>query len=203
MISYIKGKLTEILDDIIVVENQGIGYEIHVPLSLLDELPKLGEEVKIFTYFLVREDAMSLYGFFHRQDLSMFQKLLGVTGIGPKGALAMLSALRPDALRVAIFTGDAKALSKAPGVGMKTAQRVILELKDRIDPDEVLIATSNETDSARVDVSDMFSAAREAADALVALGYGAADASRAVRQVEVSSDMTAEDILKKSLRYLL
>ena len=131
MISYIKGKLTEILDDIIVVENQGIGYEIHVPLSLLDELPKLGEEVKIFTYFLVREDAMSLYGFFHRQDLSMFQKLLGVTGIGPKGALAMLSALRPDALRVAIFTGDAKALSKAPGVGMKTAQRVILELKDR------------------------------------------------------------------------
>ncbi len=203
MISYIKGKLTEILDDIIVVENQGIGYEIHVPLSLLDELPKLGEEVKIFTYFLVREDAMSLYGFFHRQDLSMFQKLLGVTGIGPKGALAMLSALRPDALRVAIFTGDAKALSKAPGVGMKTAQRVILELKDRIDPDEVLTATSNETDSARVDVSDMFSAAREAADALVALGYGAADASRAVKQVEVSSDMTSEDILKKSLRYLL
>ena len=203
MISYIKGKLTEILDDIIVVENQGIGYEIHVPLSLLDELPKLGEEVKIFTYFLGREDAMSLYGFFHRQDLSMFQKLLGVTGIGPKGALAMLSALRPDALRVAIFTGDAKALSKAPGVGMKTAQRVILELKDRIDPDEVLTATSNETDSARVDVSDMFSAAREAADALVALGYGAADASRAVKQVEVSSDMTSEDILKKSLRYLL
>lgn len=203
MISYIKGKLTEILDDIIVVENQGIGYEIHVPLSLLDELPKLGEEVKIFTYFLVREDAMSLYGFFHRQDLSMFQKLLGVTGIGPKGALAMLSALRPDALRVAIFTGDAKALSKAPGVGMKTAQRVILELKDRIDPDEVLTATSNETDSVRVDVSDMFSAAREAADALVALGYGAADASRAVKQVEVSSDMTSEDILKKSLRYLL
>ena len=203
MISYIKGKLTEILDDIIVVENQGIGYEIHVPLSLLDELPKLGEEVKIFTYFLVREDAMSLYGFFYRQDLSMFQKLLGVTGIGPKGALAMLSALRPDALRVAIFTGDAKALSKAPGVGMKTAQRVILELKDRIDPDEVLTATSNETDSARVDVSDMFSAAREAADALVALGYGAADASRAVKQVEVSSDMTSEDILKKSLRYLL
>lgn len=203
MISYIKGKLTEILDDIIVVENQGIGYEIHVPLSLLDELPKLGEEVKIFTYFLVREDAMSLYGFFHRQDLSMFQKLLGVTGIGPKGALAMLSALRPDALRVAIFTGDARALSKAPGVGMKTAQRVILELKDRIDPDEILTATSNETDSARVDVSDMFSAAREAADALVALGYGAADASRAVRQVEVSSDMTSEDILKKSLRYLL
>lgn len=203
MISYIKGQLTEISNDIIVVENQGIGYEIHVPLSLLDELPKLGEEVKIFTYFLVREDAMSLYGFFHRQDLSMFQKLLGVSGIGPKGALAMLSALRPDVLRTAIFTGDAKTLAKTPGVGIKTAQRVILELKDRIDPDEVLAMASNETDPAGGNASGMLSAAQEAADALVALGYGAADASRAVRQVEVTSDMTSEEILKKSLRYLL
>ena len=132
MISYIKGPLIEKEEDVIVVEAGSIGYNIHVPLSFLEELPPLGQEVHVYTYLQVKEDAMTLFGFRSRQDLKMFKQLLGVNGIGPKGALGLLSALRPDDLRMAIISGDAKAISKAPGVGIKTAQRVILDLKDRI-----------------------------------------------------------------------
>ena len=115
MISYIKGALGAVEDDVIVVETGGIGLAVHVPPSLLQELPALGEEVTVYTYFQVREDAMTLYGFLHRQDREMFKQLIGVNGIGPKGALGILSIMRPDDLRIAIVSGDAKAISKAPG----------------------------------------------------------------------------------------
>ena len=105
MISYIKGALGAVEDDVIVVETGGIGLAVHVPLSLLEELPPLGEEVTVYTYFQVREDAMTLYGFLHRQDREMFKQLLGVNGIGPKGALGILSVMRPDDLRIAIVSG--------------------------------------------------------------------------------------------------
>ena len=203
MISYIKGEITEIFDDTIVVENHGIGYEIRVPLSLTETLPAVGNEVKIFTYFQVREDGMALYGFLSRQDLRMFQKLLGVSGVGPRAALGILSALRPDALRLAIFTGDAKAIAKAPGVGAKTAQRVILELKDKIDPNEILSPQESVPEGYSSGIGAAAgTAAREAIEALVALGYSTAEASRAVKQVEVTAESTAEEILKKSLRHL-
>lgn len=203
MISYIKGEITEIFDDTIVVENHGIGYEIRVPLSLTETLPAVGNEVKIFTYFQVREDGMALYGFLSRQDLLMFQKLLGVSGVGPRAALGILSALRPDALRLAIFTGDAKAIAKAPGVGAKTAQRVILELKDKIDPNEILSPQESVPEGYSSGIGAAAgTAAREAIEALVALGYSTAEASRAVKQVEVTAESTAEEILKKSLRHL-
>lgn len=202
MISYIKGELTEIFDDIITVENHGIGYEIRVPLSLIEMLPVVGNEVKVFTYFQVREDGVALYGFLSRQDLFMFQKLLGVSGIGPKAALGILSALSPDALRLAIFTGDAKAIAKAPGVGTKTAQRVILELKDKIDPNEILSPPEVTQEAYPSGMAAVGTAAREAIEALVALGYSTAEASRAVKQVEVTPESTAEEILKKSLRHL-
>ena len=129
MISYVKGPLMEKEEDVIVVEAGGIGYNIHVPLSFLEELPQLGDEVRVYTYLQVKEDAMTLYGFGSRQDLKMFKQLLGVNGIGPKGALGLLSAMRPDDLRLAIISGDAKAISRAPGIGVKTAQRVILDLR--------------------------------------------------------------------------
>ena len=130
MISYVKGSLTEKFEDSVIVEAGGIGYRIFVPTSVLEHLPKTGETVKIYTYFSVREDAMSLYGFLSRQDLEMFRQLIGVNGVGPKSALGILSALSPDVLRLAVLSGDAKAISKAPGVGSKTAQRIILDLKD-------------------------------------------------------------------------
>lgn len=206
MISYVKGPLMEVSGDIIVIEAGNVGLEIRVPVSLLDQLPGTGEIVKIYTYFQVREDAMSLYGFLHRQDREMFQQLLGVTGIGPKGALGILSAMRPDDLRLAIISGDAKAISRAPGIGIKTAQRVILDLKDKISPDDLftVLGDGENSDeagaSAAADVRG--DAVREAVQALVALGYSNMEAARAVRKAEVTEDMTAEDVLKASLRHL-
>ena len=138
MFSYIKGTLEEYWEDTIVVESGGIGWNIHVPLSVLDRLPHVGEQIKVYTSFQVKEDSMTLYGFFSRQDLKMFNQLLGVTGIGPKAALGILSSLSPDDLRMAIIAEDSKAIAKAPGIGPKTAKRVILDLKDKISMDEVL-----------------------------------------------------------------
>ena len=204
MISYIKGPLTEIRGDMIVIEAGPVGLEVRVPLSLLDELPKVGEEVKIYTYFQVREDPMSLYGFLSRQDREMFQQLLGVNGVGPKGALGILSALRPDDLRLAILSGDAKAISRAPGIGVKTAQRVILDLKDKVSADDILSSVAEDGESSG-DISWQGSggdAVKEAIQALVALGYTNAEAARAVRRTEVTDTMTAEEILKASLRHL-
>ena len=125
-------------EDSIIVEAGNVGLAIRVPASLQPELPRLGEEVTIYTYFQVREDAMTLYGFLHSQDRDMFRQLIGVNGIGPKGALGILSVLRPDDLRLAIVSEDVKALAKAPGIGNKTAQRLILDLKDKISMDDVL-----------------------------------------------------------------
>lgn len=201
MISYVKGPLMEKEEDVIVVEAGGIGYNIHVPLSFLEELPQLGDEVRVYTYLQVKEDAMTLYGFGSRQDLKMFKQLLGVNGIGPKGALGLLSAMRPDDLRMAIISGDAKAISRAPGIGVKTAQRVILDLKDRISVEEVL-AQPEAVIGTAAKTSGLADAGKEAVDALVALGYSAMEAAKAVRQVEITEKMTAEDVLKASLKHL-
>lgn len=208
MISYIKGALGAVEDDVIVVETGGIGLAVHVPLSLLEELPALGEEVTVYTYFQVREDAMTLYGFLHRQDREMFKQLIGVNGIGPKGALGILSIMRPDDLRIAIVSGDAKAISKAPGIGSKTAQRLILDLKDKVDLEEVMMASfgggKEDTSGAGTgaSVAGMAAAAKEAVAALTALGYTNMEASKAVKKVEITENMSVEDILKASLKYL-
>ncbi len=199
MISYIKGLLVETFEDTIVVEAGNIGYNIHVPLSLLERLPKVGNEVKVFTYFQVREDAMSLYGFLNRQDLDMFKQLIGVNGIGPKGALGVLSTLTPDNLRMAIISGDAKAISKAPGIGVKTAQRVILDLKDRVHIEDML---PQEAETEALGGSLVGQTGKEAMEALVALGYSGSEAAKAVRQVEITDEMTVEDVLKASLKHL-
>ena len=200
MISYVKGALAEKSGDRIVVEAGPVGLGIYVPLSVLEVLPPLGEEVKIYTYLQVREDDLSLYGFLNRQDLDMFRRLIGVNGIGPKGALGILSALSPDDLRLAILTGDAKAISKAPGVGAKTAQRIILDLKDKVSAEEMLASVAD-TDE-RTSVTLMQEAGREAATALVALGYSNLEASKAVKNVQITEDMDAEAVLRASLKYL-
>ena len=200
MISYVKGALAEKSGDRIVVEAGPVGLGIYVPLSVLEVLPPLGEEVKIYTYLQVREDDLSLYGFLNRQDLDMFRRLIGVNGIGPKGALGILSALSPDDLRLAILTGDAKAISKAPGVGAKTAQRIILALKDKVSAEEMLASVAD-TDE-RTSVPLMQEAGREAATALVALGYSNLEASKAVKNVQLTEDMDAEAVLRASLKYL-
>ena len=200
MISDVKGALAEKSGDRIVVEAGPVGLGIYVPLSVLEVLPPLGEEVKIYTYLQVREDDLSLYGFLNRQDLDMFRRLIGVNGIGPKGALGILSALSPDDLRLAILTGDAKAISKAPGVGAKTAQRIILDLKDKVSAEEMLASVADTEE--RTSVPLMQEAGREAATALVALGYSNLEASKAVKNVQITEDMDAEAVLRASLKYL-
>ena len=205
MFSYIKGPLTELWEDMIVVESGGIGWNIHVPLSVLDRLPRIGTEVKIYTSLQVREDAMTLYGFFSRQDLKMFHQLLGVNGIGPKAALGILSVLQPDDLRMAILSEDAKAIARAPGIGPKTAKRVILDLKDRIRMEDVLPASFG--DAAAVPdtnaaASGVEGVGRDAIEALTALGYSLTESAKAVRQVEITEDMTVEAVLKASLKFL-
>lgn len=206
MISYIKGALGAVEDDVIVVETGGIGLAVHVPLSLLEELPALGEEVTVYTYFQVREDAMTLYGFLHRQDREMFKQLIGVNGIGPKGALGILSVMRPDDLRIAIVSGDAKAISKAPGIGVKTAQRLILDLKDKVDLEEVMMSSfgggKENSSDAGASAAGMAASAKEAVAALTALGYTGMEASKAVKKVEITENMSVEDILKASLKHL-
>ena len=198
MISYVKGALAEKSGDRIVVEAGPVGLGIYVPLSVLEVLPPLGEEVKIYTYLQVREDDLSLYGFLNRQDLDMFRRLIGVNGIGPKGALGILSALSPDDLRLAILTGDAKAISKAPGVGAKTAQRIILDLKEKVSAEEMLASVADTEE--RTSVPLMQEAGREAATALVALGYSNLEASKAVKNVQITEDMDAEAVLRASLK---
>lgn len=201
MISYIKGILAEKMEDSVVVEARGVGYRIYVPISVLADLPAAGENVKIYTYFSVREDGVSLFGFLSRQDLEMFKQLIGVNGVGPKSALGILSALKPDVLRMAVISGDAKTLSKAPGVGNKTAQRIILDLKDKVKAEEILSGVSGMEDI-RTEISGVGEAGREAVEALTALGYSAGEAAGAVRKVTITDGMTAEDVLKGALRHL-
>jgi Holliday junction DNA helicase RuvA len=202
LISYIRGTLAEKNEDSAVVEAHGVGYQIFVPVPVLSELPPLGESVKIYTYFSVREDGMSLFGFLSRQDLAMFKQLIGINGIGPKSALGILSALRPDVLRMAVASGDAKTISRAPGVGPKTAQRIILDLKDKIRPEDVLAGGLEESLAVPEEISGVGQAGKEAVEALTALGYSAAEAAGAVKKVKITEEMTAEDVLKGALRHL-
>lgn len=202
MISFIRGPLVEKEEDVIVVEAGSVGYNIHVPLSLLEEMPPLGQEVHIYTYLQVKEDSMNLYGFKSRQELKLFKQLLGVNGIGPKGALGILSVMRPDDLRLAIISGDAKVIAKAPGIGVKTAQRLILDLKDRISVEEMLEVSDTRDKKEEGKAGPVGSAGKEAVDALVALGYSAMEAAKAVRKAEVTEEMTTEEVLKASLKYL-
>ena len=196
MISFIRGKLAELLDGRIVVEAGGVGYEISVPASVFDTLPRIGEEIKIYTYFKVSEDSVNLYGFSSRSDQNMFGMLLGVNGIGPRGALAIMSTVRPDDLRMAIISGDDRAIAASPGIGIKTAQRVILDLKDKIDISDVLgNSTASKTQNAAASGS-----MQEAIEALTGLGYSLSQATRAVRGIDGAADMETEDILRLALR---
>lgn len=203
MIHFVKGILDTVSENMVVVENGGIGFEIMVPLSVVSSLPQTGNEVKIYTYTYVREDALQLYGFLTRDELSMFRLLITVSGIGPKGALGILSVMDADALRFAILADDAKSISKAPGIGAKTASKLILELKDKMDFEEAVTHVLDQGQSEKAGgVPGGGMAANDAIQALVALGYTSTEAVRAVKKVEITADMTVEDILKAGLKNL-
>ena len=202
MISYIKGELTEVFEDTVVVETNGIGYNIRVPGSVLDRLPSVGSSVRIYTYLYVKEDAMNLFGFLSRDDLSVFKLLLNVSGIGPKGALAILSTVGPDDLRFAVLSEDVKTISSAPGIGAKTAKRLIIELKDKLKLAEVFETALANKEKASSE-NDVLLARNEAVEALVALGYASAQAMKAVQQVENAEEKDSEQILKEALKKLI
>lgn len=206
MIHFIKGQLDTVSEQKIVVENQGMGYEILVPASVLSKLPAIGMDVKIYIYMHVREDALQLYGFTTKEEKEMFQLLITVNGIGPKGALGILSIMDVDALRFAILSEDAKSISKAPGIGGKTASKLILELKDKVDFEETVDTVLTKGENAVAGVSapaeDVGYRANDAIQALVALGYSSTEAVKAVKKVDLIQDMTTEEILKSSLKYL-
>ena len=202
MYAYIKGKLAEINIDHIVIETGGIGYQIFIPGQTFEYLPALGEELKVYTYLYLREDAMILYGFLTKDDLELFKLLISVSGIGPKGGLAILSTLDADDLRFAVLSGDAKAIAKAPGVGGKTAQRVILELKDKMSLEDAFEKKTQHVQEA-VSAPAAGSVKNDAVLALTALGYSSTESLKAVSRVEITDGMDVEDVLKAALKHIL
>lgn len=202
MIAYLKGTLEETGEDYLVLEVNGIGYQVKTPGRVLEAVSGIGSTIKLHTYTYVREDTLALYGFLTRDDLSMFQLLLGVSGVGPKGALGILSLFSAGELRMAILSQDAKAIAKAPGIGAKTAQRMLIDLKGKVSFEDTFGGAQEEV--AKAMTGDNYSQARnDAMEALTALGYSASESLKAVSAVAITEEMDSEAILKAALKKLL
>lgn len=195
MYSYIKGTVEEIYIDSIVVENNGIGYKINVSSNTIMNL-QVGEDTKIYTKLIVREDDMSLCGFVSREELKMFELLTSVSKIGPKVALSILSFASPAQLGAYILSEDIGKLSKAPGVGKKTAERIVLELKDKVDKNNI------EFEPTLLSQKPTLISQDESVDALVALGYTLSESKEAVQKCK-KDGMNTEAIIKKALTYIM
>lgn len=199
MIAFLKGDVAGIYEGQIVLEVNSVGYNIFMPQSSIDTIRGIGSQLKIYTYLSVREDAMWLYGFLTKDDLDFFKLLIMVNGIGPKGALGILSVMSVDDLKFAILSSDAKTIAKAPGIGAKTAQRIIIDLKDKISLEETF---EHKLSSVNAKDDDITGIRQEAVEALCALGYSSSDSLRAVRQIDIG-DTDVETVLKEALKYLL
>lgn len=197
MIGFVQGKVDAISEDNVVIDTGGIGYNVRISVKTAQELPGIGQEVRLYTYTSVREDGISLFGFLSRDSLDIFKKIITVNGIGPKGGLAVLSVMSADELKFAIISGNAQAITKAPGIGKKTAERVILDLKDKISVEDTQIQKEI---SSYDGLPQTGKAQSEAVEALTALGYSATDALHAVRQIEHAEEMDVEAILKLALK---
>ena len=198
MIAFVKGKIEDLSEENVVVDIGGIGVNVRISAGTFHLLPDLGGEVKLYTYTCVREDAFILFGFLTRDELEIFRKLITVNGIGPKGGLAILSVMSADDLRFAIVAGDSTAIARAPGIGKKTAERVILDLRDKISLEDTLVHREMQADN-NTGIQDNH-AVNEAVEALAALGYSATDALQAVKKVPVDDSMDVEEILKLALK---
>lgn len=199
MFAYIKGMLDYKGTDSIVVEANGVGYRIYTPFSTLEKIGQVGETVKVFTHLHVREDAMTIYGFLTQEELEMFELLISVSGVGPKAALSLISTVSPSRFGLAVITGDANTIVKAQGIGKKIAQRIILELKDKIKKEQ-LESFDSDTDTSSIP-AEGDSARSEAVSALMVLGYNHAEARKAVSSV-YSEEMDVELIIKKALQVI-
>lgn len=198
MIGFLRGMLAEKGDNYITIDVGGVGYQVFVPANTSAYLSAEGEEVTVYTSMIVREDDVSLFGFSGRGELDLFKKLIGISGVGPKAAVSILSAFTLDQLRQAIVFEDAKALQRANGIGKKTAERIVLELKDKF----ATVNTDGSVDSQNMQDSRIQSGRSEAIDALMALGYSRGEAANALASV-TEADLNAEEYIKLALKNLL
>ena len=196
MIAYIKGKLEIKAKDHIVIEANGIGYKIFMSESSIEELEK-GKEAKVFTYMKVREDDVSLYGFINNEELVTFELLISVGGVGAKSAISILSNITPSKFALVVITNDVNSLKKLPGIGAKTAQRIILELKDKMKSEGAIDKSEEEIKTA----IKLDNKAEDAIEALKVLGYVRKDIEKALINID-TKDLTVEDIIKQGLKYL-
>ncbi len=190
MISRLQGKLEAITTDSVIINVNGVGFTVYLPTSTLSTIGNVGKEVKLYTHLHVREDILALYGFGSADELRLFEIITGVSGIGPRTGLAMLSAMDPEQLTMAIATGNADILTTVPGIGKKTASRMVLELKDKIGAGWISTA-----------VAEVAQENTDVLDALISLGYSAAEASRAVASLPKAKDLSMEEKITLSLQY--
>ena len=198
MIGFVNGEIEEMYEDRVLIDCGFIGYNIFVCGNVLESC-SIGQEIKLYTYLNVREDAMNLFGFLSKDELKVFKLLITVNGIGPKGALAILTIMSPNDLRYAIMTEDSKLISKAPGVGAKTAQKVILELKDKLDMDAVVNIIDDDifkrnNDNVHNEIIE------EAVEALVSLGYTQKEITKIIKSCDITECKTTEDVIKLVLK---
>lgn len=196
MFAYIKGTLEIKGNDYVVIDVNGVGYRIFAPFTTIERLGEIGSMVKVHTHYHVREDNISLYGFYSLEELRMFELLISVSGVGAKSANTILANVSPSKFALAVITNDVKELTKLPGIGAKSAQRIILELKDKLKTEESI--TNSDLEINTVVKND--SSASEAVAALQVLGYPAKEAAKAVSSVDCTN-MNVEDIIKKALLY--
>lgn len=201
MYEYIKGKFIGINKDYIVIDNNGIGYKIFTSGSTMADMPKIGEEVFVYLNQIVREDFIGLYGFFTKEELEMFNKLLTINGVGAKAALSLLSICTVEKLKCAIISEDEKIITKASGVGKKMAQRIILELKDKIDPNEISLEELGSDVLERTNNNENAKKISDSKAALISLGYSEKEAEKALNIVDKNE--TIENIIKSCLKFLM
>lgn len=198
MISYIKGTVEAISQDEVIIERDGIGFGILTSQNVINKL-RIKDNVTLFTYMHVREDDISLFGFLSQDEKNIFKQLISISGIGPKGALAILSVLTVDEFRIAVLSEDYKAIAKANGIGTKTAQRVVIDLKDKLKLDDILPDGEPQGQEYVAGNDNM----AEAALALTSLGYSNLEALRALKKVKDNDNMSVEELLKAALKYLV
>ena len=196
MIYSVRGKLTHIENNLAVVECAGVGYAVRTSAVTISRLPGMGEETTLYTYLHITENGIDLFGFSDQGELNCFKMLLGDTRVGPRAALSVLSSVTAEQFALAVASGDAKTLSRAPGLGMKTAQRIILELKDKISKEQAAAGIS----MPEIPMAASSSNAGEAINALVVLGYTQSEATSVVTKLD--PELSVEDMIKKGLQKL-
>ena len=204
MLAYVKGELAQKQIGYVVIDVGGLGYKIFMSEPSIDEIGNIGDTVKVHTYYRVSEDDISLFGFNTQEELRMFELLISVSGIGAKTAIAMLACIEPSQFAIAVISNDIDTLKKIPGVGPKSAQRIVLELKDKMKKEQQIAELTNASLEQKSKVKKIIvadSKVQEATDALQVLGYTKKDVEKALEQID-TAELTVEDIIKRALREL-